>query len=282
LLFVAIQLAACATVVLLLMLVLRRSWWPLAGWKWFHCAITGALLNALPLMAPRVGLVLAPAAQVALVQSLTPLLTAVLGVVVLRERLRAPQWAGLVLGVIGVGSVVGQAAIQSPARFDGLALAFVGVLGLVAGTLYFARFCRGIAMLPAAAAQFTAAALVAGLGAALLEAPRADWTDSAIAAVVWNTIMVSLGGMGLYYAMLARGTAARTTANFYLVPGIVAVLAWALFGERLSLLAVLGLIIASAGCWLVNIGPALPRRQLVPAAEPPAGQQQAKCASRYR
>ena len=67
--------------------------------------------------------------------------------------------------------------------------------------------------------------------------------------------MVSLGGMALYSAMLARGTAAATTANFYLVPGTVAVLAWLLLGEPLAPLPIAGLIVASAGCWLVNAGP---------------------------
>jgi drug/metabolite transporter (DMT)-like permease len=69
--------------------------------------------------------------------------------------------------------------------------------------------------------------------------------------------------MGLYFAMLARGTAARTTANFYLVPGTAAVLAWALLGEQLSLVAALGLAVASLGCWLVNAIPAAKKsRQL--------------------
>ncbi|MBV8095462.1 MAG: DMT family transporter [Acetobacteraceae bacterium] len=271
LLFVSIRVAGCAAVLIMTMLLLRRSWRPLAGWNWLHCSVAGALLNAIGLMAPHVGLRLAPAAQIALVQSLTPLLTAAAGVLVVRERLWPSQWAGLVLGVIGVGLVVGQAAFQSPTQFGGLALAFLGVLGLVAGTLYFARFCRGIAMLPGAAAQFTAAALVAGLGAALLERPRADWTSLAMAAVVWNTVMVSLGGMSLYYAMLSRGTAAQTTANFYLVPGTVALLAWVLLGEELSLFAVLGLVTASAGCWLVRARPALAGAQH-PA---PAGQARA-------
>src|SRR3546814_5051330 len=53
--------------------------------------------------------------------------------------------------------------------------------------------------------------------------------------------------------MLVRGRAARTTANFYLVPGIVAVLAWALLDEHLGALALLGLLAASLGCWLVNV-----------------------------
>jgi drug/metabolite transporter (DMT)-like permease len=131
-------------------------------------------------------------------------------------------------------------------------LAFVGVLGLVAGTLYFGRFCRGVPLLPGASAQFLSAAVVASLGAWLLETPRADWTEDAIAAAAWNTIMVSLGGMGLCFAMLVRGTVASTSANSYLVPGTAALLGWLLLGENLSPLVIVGLITASVGCWLVS------------------------------
>jgi drug/metabolite transporter (DMT)-like permease len=252
LLFVAFRHVGCALVLTALMLLLRRSWRPLAGWQWLHCAVAGALLNAVGLMGPHLGLLTAPAAQIALVQSLTPILTAAFGMLFLREPLRMVQWLGLLLGLLGVGMVVGQAALQSPTRLEGLLLAFVGVVGLVAGTLYFGRFCRGVPLLAGATAQFMSAAAVASLGARLLETPFAQWTDAALAALAWNTVMVSLGGMGLYFVMLARGTAARTTANFYLVPGTAAVLAWGLLGERLSSFAVVGLIIASAGCWLVN------------------------------
>jgi drug/metabolite transporter (DMT)-like permease len=267
LLFVAIRLSACAVVLVLLMLALRRSWCPLGGWRWLHCGIAGALVNACGLMAPHVGLLMVPAAHIALVQSLTPLLTAGLGVLLLNERLRSSQWLGLALGVVGVGLVVGLAALESATRLEGLLLAFVGVIGLVAGTLYFGRFCRDVPALPSATAQFIAAAIVSALGAAVLETPRAEWTDATIAAVAWNTIAVSLGGMALYCFMLTRGTVARTTANFYLVPGTVAVLAWTLLGERLSLLAVLGLAVASLGCWLVNGLPARPWRRPAVSAE---------------
>ncbi|MEA2728164.1 MAG: hypothetical protein QOF70_2639, partial [Acetobacteraceae bacterium] len=214
LLFVAVRMAGCALVLVVLMLILRRSWRPLSGWRWLHCAVAGALLNAVGLMAPHVGLLLAPAAQIALVQSLTPLLTAIFGVALLHEQLRPRQWMGLALGMAGVGLVVGHAAFESASRFEGLILAFVGVLGLVAGTLYFGRFCRGVPILPSATVQFVSAAAVSALGTWLLETPRADWTSGTIAAVAWNIVMVSLGGMGLYFAMLAHGTAARASANF--------------------------------------------------------------------
>jgi drug/metabolite transporter (DMT)-like permease len=255
LLFVAVRLVVCAVALVAAMLAMRRSWRPLGGRRWLHCAVAGALLNAGGLMAPHVGLLMAPAAQIALVQSLTPLLTAALGIVLLHERLRARQLLGLALGLAGVGLVVGQAALESTTRFQGLVLAFVGVLGLVTGTLYFGRFCRGVPLLPGATAQFVSAAIVASFCAWLLETPRANWTEPAIACVAWSAVVVSLGGMGLYSAMLARGTAARTSANFYLVPGTAALLAWLLLGERLTAFAVSGLIVASIGCWLVNAAP---------------------------
>jgi drug/metabolite transporter (DMT)-like permease len=252
LLFVAIRLAACATLLMALMLLRRRSWRPLANHRWLHCAVAGTLLNAGGLMAPHVGMLMAPAGQIAMVQSLTPMLTALFGVVLLHEPLRPRQWLGLGLGMAGVGLVVGHAAFDSASRFEGLVLAFVGVLGLVCGTLYFGRFCRGVPLLSGATAQFLAAAAVSALGALLFESPHADWTEGAVAAIAWNTVMVSLGGMGLYSIMLVRGTAARTSANFYLVPGTTALLTWLLLNERLTTLAVTGLLIASAGCWLVS------------------------------
>jgi drug/metabolite transporter (DMT)-like permease len=252
LLFVAIRLIGCALVLTIAMLLLRRSWRTLGEQRWLHCAVAGVLLNGVGLMAPHVALVTTPAAPIALVQSLTPLLTAAFGVLLLSERLRGAQWLGLVLGLMGVGLVVGEAALESAARLQGLILAFVGVTGLVAGTLYFGRFCRGVPLLEGATVQFIAAAVVASLGAMFLETPHLQWTEATVGAVVWNTLMVSLGGMVLYSVMLVRGSVARASANFYLVPVTVALLAWALLGEQPGLHVIIGLVMASAGCWLVN------------------------------
>jgi drug/metabolite transporter (DMT)-like permease len=175
---------------------------------------------------------------------------------VLRERLGPLQLLGLVLGVVGVALVVGLEAAESTARLGGLLLGGAGVLGLVVGTLWFGRFCRGVPLLAGATAQFVAAALVGAIGIALFETPRADWTPATIAALAWNTVAVSLGGMGLYFFLLKRGTAAGTTANFYLIPGTVAVLGWVLLHERLTPPAIAGFAIAAIGCWLVRRRPA--------------------------
>jgi drug/metabolite transporter (DMT)-like permease len=251
LLFVTVRMMFAATVLLAVMLVLRRSWHALAG-RWLHCAVAGVLTNSLLLMPAHYAMVHIGAAPIALVQTLNPLLTALLAWPLLEERLRALQWLGLLLGAAGVVMIVGLAAAHSTLELDGLLLTAAGVVGLCGGTLYFGKFCRGVPILEGTTVQLLAAAAACVVGTVLFETPHADWTTGAIAAVLWNAAAVSLGGMALYYLMLVRGTAARATANFYLVPGTAGLLAWALLGESLSTLTLVGLVVSSVGCWMVR------------------------------
>jgi drug/metabolite transporter (DMT)-like permease len=130
--------------------------------------------------------------------------------------------------------------------------AIAGVTSLAGGTLYFRRFCRDVPALPGAAAQFLASAIACTGSAMLLEPFWTDWNPGAFAGIAWNTVAVSIGGMALYFLMLTRGTAARATVNFYLVPGVTSLLTWAILGERLTSVMVLGLVISTVGCWLVG------------------------------
>jgi drug/metabolite transporter (DMT)-like permease len=251
LLFVAVRLVFAAAVLVGLMLVLRRSWRVLSG-RWLHCAVAGVLTNSVLLMTAHVAMVHIGAAPIALIQTLNPLLTALLAWPLLGERLRPLQWFGLVLGATGVVLIVGLAAARSRVELDGLLLTAAGVVGLCGGTLYFGRFCRGVPILEGTTVQFLAAASACVAATVLFETPHANWTQQTIAAVLWNAVAVSLGGMALYYLLLARGTVARATANFYLVPGTAALLAWLLLGEALSALTIMGLAVSSVGCWLVS------------------------------
>lgn len=251
LLFVSVRMVLAATVLVAVTILLRRSWRAIAG-NWGHLVVAGVLTNSVLLLTAHYAMVHVGAAQIALVQTLNPLLTALLAWPLLGERLRPLQWLGLLLGAAGVVLIVGLAAMHSPVEVNGLLLTAGGVVGMCAGTLYFGRFCRGVPVLEATAAQLVAAAAACVTATALFETPHADWSAPAIAAVAWNAGAVSLGGMALYYLMLIRGTAARASANFYLVPGTAGLMAWALLGEGLSGLTLLGLAVSSIGCWMVT------------------------------
>jgi drug/metabolite transporter (DMT)-like permease len=254
LLFVSVRMWVCAGVLITAMVALRRPWSALHG-KWLHCATAGILVNAILLMTAHEAMTRVPAAPIALIQTLNPLLTAALAWPVLGESLTPRQWFGLFLGTAGVVLIFGLAALRSRVEVHLLLLTVGGVVALVGGTLYFGRYCRGVPMLEGTTVQFAASAITCTVCMRIFETPHAEWTASASASVAWNAGAVSLGGMVLYLLMLARGTAARAAANFYLVPGVAAVLAWSLLGERLAPLTLAGLVVSSVGCWLVRRKP---------------------------
>jgi drug/metabolite transporter (DMT)-like permease len=251
LLFVGVRLLAAALILFAAMVARRESWESLRG-RWHHLALAGALVNGVTLGVFHVGMVTVDAAVMALMQALSPLLIALLAGPLLGERLRARQWIGILLGLVGVLLVVGPRAAHSRAELTAILLGLIGVAGLGGGTLYFGRHGRGVPLLPATAVQLAAAAMLVLLAMALFETPRATWSFPAVASVAWNVAVVSIGGMSLYYFMLNRGAAGRVAANFYLVPGVVALLGWSLLGESLTPLALAGLAVASLGVWLTQ------------------------------
>lgn len=250
LLFVALRLAAAALLVAGLATLLGHSWSALRGRFW-QLALAGALVNGVTLAAFHVGMLTVNAAVMALIQGLNPVLVALLGMPVLGERLSGKQWLGLGLGFGGVALVVGPRVLGTAAELEAVLLGGVGVLGLAVGTVAFGRHGRGLPLLPVTAVQLGSAAVLVLALMAGFEAPSAVWSFAAIASVVWNVFAVSTGGMALYYLLLNRGAAGQVTANFYLIPGLVALLGWSLLGEALALSALLGLAVASAGVFLV-------------------------------
>ena len=67
---------------------------------------------------------------------------------------------------------------------------------------------------------------------------------------------LSLGAVWLYYYMIRRAAATRVVSLFYLTPPITALMAWAMFGERLAPLALAGMAVCVVGVFLVNWRPA--------------------------
>ena len=65
-------------------------------------------------------------------------------------------------------------------------------------------------------------------------------------------LVLSLGAIWLFYFMIRRSAATRVTSLFYLTPPLTALMAWALFDERLAPLALFGMAICVAGVFLVN------------------------------
>ncbi len=191
-----------------------------------------------------------PAGVSSVVVSLQPVLVASLALPLLGERLRRPQWLGLVLGVTGVALVVAP-RLGGELTTAGIVACLIALVGGTGGTLWQKRHGDGIPLLWGTAVQYATATVVLGALSLATEHQRIQWTGEFVGALVWLVLGLSLGAVLLLLWLLRRGSASSVSSLLYLVPPATAVEAYLLFDERLSALSLVGVAVTVVGVALV-------------------------------
>jgi drug/metabolite transporter (DMT)-like permease len=192
----------------------------------------------------------------ALIVSLQPLLTSTIAQRFLGERVGARQWAGLALGFVGVYLVLRDKTVAGEATPLAWAAVTIGLVGITVGTVYQKRFGGSIDWRPALLIQYASAAVLFGAGAFAFETRVVHWLPEFVFALSYLVVVLSLGAVWLYYFMIRHAAATRVVSLFYLTPPVTALMAFALFGEKLSSLALVGMAVCVIGVFLVNWRPA--------------------------
>jgi len=243
------------TLVVALMLPLAltmRAAWPGTLSQAGHVAVAGVLMQGGYLGGVFCSIHLGMSAGVtALIVGVQPILTAFASAPLFGEKLRARQWAGLVLGFGGVLLVILGRSTLSGITPVTLALSLLALASITVGTLYQKRFCGAVDLRTGSVIQFCAAGAVLLPLALAFETMRVRWTAEFIFALAWLTLVLSIGAISLLYILIRTGAATRVTSLFYLVPPVTALMAYAIFGETLSAVAMAGMVLAACGVALV-------------------------------
>jgi drug/metabolite transporter (DMT)-like permease len=95
-------------------------------------------------------------------------------------------------------------------------------------------------------------AVVTLLFAALTENCRVDWVGEFAFALAWLVLVLSLGAVSLLNWLIRNSGAVNVASLFYLVPPCTALVAWLLFGDTFSGLAIFGMAVAVGGVYLAR------------------------------
>jgi drug/metabolite transporter (DMT)-like permease len=246
---------AAVIVLMLPVVLLLRAPWPRSPAAFGHIAVTGLLVHGVYLggVFTAIGHGL-PAGITALVVGLQPLVTALGARAFLGERIQPMQWLGLALGFAGVGLVVAQkvAAVPGGALMAMLAPAVIALIGITAGTLYQKKFCPSFDLRTGSVIQFVPSLVVTGAAAAMTETMHVHWSGQFVFALAWLVLVLSLGAVSLLNLLIRRGSAVNVASLFYLTPPATALIAWTLFGETLTGLAMAGMALVAVGVWLAR------------------------------
>jgi len=230
----------------------------LARGSWSTSAIVGTCMHAIYLggvfYAIKQGL---PSGLSALIAGLHPVVTSVAGRVLLKEKLRRSQWVGVLLGISGVLVVVvdkvrdGLGDVTKPA----LIAMVISVIGMSTGTLVQRARGKEMPLVTGTAAQYVSAGAVLLVASSLFEEWEFNINTELVLALLWSVFVLSIAAVMLMMLLISRHSAARVSSLFFLTPALSAIESAILFGERLSPLALVALVVALTGVWLTMRNP---------------------------
>src|SRR5690606_36343742 len=183
-----------------------------------------------------------------------PLLTAVLAGELLGEKILPRHWAGLAVGFAGIVIVLWPKLGELDSGVDAgtLAASFLSVLGIRLGTIWQKRSSATANLFATTVWQYVGGALVVMAGSFLFETQTITFNGELVFALAWLVLVLSIGAVFLLMVMIRDGEMSKVASVFYLVPGVTAIMAWALFGEQLELIQIAGLAIATFGVALAT------------------------------
>lgn len=232
--------------------IASRAPWPRSASAWMHIGVSGLLMHGLYLGGVFVAISLGlPAGLASLVVGVQPLLTAIGAGYFLGAKVLRRQWTGLLLGLLGVALVLWNKLGQE-FGWTALVPAVVALLAITAGTLYQKKFCPSFDWRTGAVAQFLPTTVVTGLAAWATERGVIDWSGELIFALGWLVLVLSLGAVSLLNWLIRNSNAVNVASLFYLVPPCTALFAWALFGNTLSGMALVGMGLTVWGVYLAR------------------------------
>jgi drug/metabolite transporter (DMT)-like permease len=236
----------------------RRTLTAVRG-RWLTFLVVGATFSAVPFMLIAVATLTLPAGFTALLNAATPLFTAVLGVVVLGQRLLPRVVAGLAVGIVAVVVLVGWSPLPvGPTTL----LAIAAGLGApasyaVAGTLVRKRLV-GVGSLELATGMLAAGALVA-LPFALLSGGPGMPSVAGLASLVGVGTLSTALAWPLFFRVLAHTTPTAASTVTFIVPAFA--IAWGaiVLGESVGPELVAGFALVLVSLVLVlGLRPSLP------------------------
>ena len=192
-----------------------------------------------------------PTGIAALIVTLQPVLTNVVGGPILGEKVTIKQWVGILLGFIGAVLVLGL-DIGSDIPLLGLVATIVALIAITSSTIWQKKLSNN---LPLPLSNFYQA--IGGCSFHLLiiiifAEPYIDFSQTFLIAMSHQIVLVSFGAFTILMYLIKKNSASKTVSIFFLIPATSAFMAWLFLGESLTNLDIVGFLITTTGVYIAT------------------------------
>ena len=226
--------------------------WHLSRAQWRATIIFGICQNAIYLGLFFMAMQRIEASLASIMASTMPLLVALAGWAIFRERLGAMAVTGLVLGFGGVLIIMG-GRLSGGADPTGLVLCVVGVIALTAATLSVRGASSGGNVLMVVGLQMLVGSAFLAVPALAFEEMTVTWSASLVAAFLYTMIGPGLLATWIWFTLVGEIGAVRASVFHFLNPFFGVLVAALVLGEAVGPRDVIGVLIVAAGILAVQL-----------------------------
>ena len=226
--------------------------WTLTRKQWIATFIFGVFQNALYLGLTFVAMQTIEASLAAIVASAMPLMVALLGWLVFKERISGVGFIGLVAGLFGVLLIMGT-RVNSGVDLFGLAVCIIGMFGLTFATLAVRGASSGGNLLMVVGLQMLVGSFTLFAVAFQTETISVNYTWSLLAAFSYTTLVPGLLATWVWFVLVARIGAVRASTFHFLNPFFGILIGATILGEAITFMDTIGVIIIAMGILAVQL-----------------------------
>ncbi len=220
--------------------------------QWRATIVFGICQNALYLGLNFIAMQTVEASLASIIASTMPLMVALAGWVVFRDKLPMLGIVGLVLGVIGVVLIMG-ARIEDGVDRYGLGLCFIAAAALTVATLSVRGASSGGNVMMIVGLQMMVGAVCLAVASALFEPLEVTFSWQLIVAFIYTTLVPGLAATWVWFTLVNQIGAVKAATFHFLNPFFGVAIAAALLGESLGVLDVVGVAVIAAGILAVQL-----------------------------
>jgi drug/metabolite transporter (DMT)-like permease len=221
-------------------------------WRWLVAFATAELIVPFPLIAT--GEQRIPSSTAAIVIATAPFMIALLAIrFEPAERMDGRRLAGLVIGFVGVVTLVGLDLATGSGEALGLAAVFVAAFGYSVGAMLLKRHLSDLDPIAAMGGCLAIAGLTLTPFAALT-VPASAPSGGAVASVVVLGLVCTAAALVVMAVLVDEAGPGRAAVITYVNPVIAVALGVVFLGEAPGAGAIAGLLLILAGSWLSTDG----------------------------
>ena len=220
--------------------------------QWVGVLIFGICQNALYLGLNFVAMQTIEASLAAIIASTMPLLVALVGCVLMGQRIHPLGISGLIAGAIGVTLIMG-VRLEGGVDMFGIILCSIGVVSLTIATLAVLGASSGGNVLMIVGLQMLVGSAILWGPALMLETFNFIWNWQLLVAFIYTTCVPGLLATWVWFVLVGRIGAVKASTFHFLNPFLGVAIAAILLGERLGLVDVIGVVIIACGILAVQL-----------------------------